>query len=77
MNPETLEAVSAAVHNQWMATTRAHGIESARSQWGEEQMVPYADLSERAKDLDRGTVRAVLAAAASLGLLRDIPRETG
>jgi hypothetical protein len=29
---------------------------------GEELMVPYDQLSEKAKDLDRGTVKAVYAA---------------
>ena len=66
---DLVEAVSEQVHDAWMATKRSQGITTRTSEWGEEQMVPYADLSERAKDLDRGTVAAVLAAAADLGLL--------
>lgn len=61
-----VEAISEQVHIQWMETKRAQGVESRLSEWGEEQMVPYQDLSERAKDLDRGTVRAVLNAVTAL-----------
>lgn len=56
------ERAATLVHHSWVATKLAQGITSRPSEWGEEQMVPYAELSERAKDLDRGTVRAVLAA---------------
>ncbi|PWR08591.1 hypothetical protein DKT68_15355 [Micromonospora acroterricola] len=59
---EMTEALSEAVHVAWMETKTQQGVTSRRSEWGEEQMVPYRDLSERAKDLDRGTVRGVLAA---------------
>lgn len=61
-----VEAIAAKVHEAWMDTKRAQGVESRPSEWGEEQMVPYADLSERAKDLDRGTVVAVLDAMDAL-----------
>lgn len=61
-----VEDVAAAVHAAWMDTKRAQGITSRPSEWGEEQMVPYAELSERAKDLDRGTVQAVYAAIAAI-----------
>lgn len=61
-----VETVAAAVHEAWMGTKRAQGVTSRPSEWGEEQMVPYADLSERAKDLDRGTVQAVYAAIAAI-----------
>jgi len=40
----------------------AHGVTSRRSEFGEELMVPYANLSESAKDLDRATVRTVYTA---------------
>ena len=62
MDEGLIEAVSARVHAAWMDTKRAQGVTSRPSEWGEEQMVPYADLTERAKDLDRGTVREVLSA---------------
>lgn len=57
-----VEAVASKVHEAWMNTKREQGVVSRPSEWGEEQMVPYAELSERAKDLDRGTVIAVFAA---------------
>lgn len=59
-----IEEVSAAVHEQWIATKLAQGVDSRRAEDGEELMVPYEQLSERAKELDRGTVRAVYAAIA-------------
>jgi hypothetical protein len=57
-----IEHVAAMVHLDWMATKRAQGVESRTSEAGEELMVPYHQLSESAKDLDRNTVRAVYAA---------------
>jgi hypothetical protein len=54
-----IEAVSAKVHEAWMAAKRAQGVTSRRSEAGEELMVPYEQLSEPAKELDRATVRAV------------------
>jgi GNAT superfamily N-acetyltransferase len=65
------ELVAAEVHAAWVASKRAQGISSRCSETGEELMVPYAQLSEPAKDLDRNTVRAVYAAigrAAAEGL---------
>jgi len=64
---ELLEEISARVHEQWMETKRAQGVESRKSETGEELMVPYDQLSEAAKDLDRGTVRTTLAAISELG----------
>lgn len=57
-----IEVVSAAVHAAWMATKVQQGVTSRKSESGEELMAPYADLSEAAKELDRGTVRTVYAA---------------
>ena len=57
-----LEIVSSEVHAAWMASKLAQGVKSRMSEDGEELMVPYERLSERAKDLDRNTVRAVFAA---------------
>ena len=54
-----IEVVSAKVHEAWIESKRAQGITSRQSETGEEMMVPYEQLSEPAKDLDRGTVRAV------------------
>lgn len=54
-----IEAVSAAVHQAWINSKLAKGIKSRKSETGEELMVPYEQLSEAAKDLDRGSVKAV------------------
>ncbi len=62
MNLPDLELVSAEVHAAWMASKLAQGIKSRLSEDGEELMAPYEQLSEKAKDLDRNTVRAVYAA---------------
>ena len=58
-----VESVAAKVHEAWMAEKRANGVTSRLSESGEELMVPYAQLSEAAKELDRRTVWAVLRAA--------------
>lgn len=57
-----IEATSAAVHDAWINSKLAAGVTSRKSESGEELMVPYSELSEAAKELDRGTVRAVYAA---------------
>lgn len=62
-----LEVVSAKVHEVWMDSKRAQGVTTRKSEGGEELMVPYLELSEAAKDLDRGTVKAVYAAIRSVG----------
>ena len=54
-----IEVVSAKVHEAWMESKRAKGVTSRKSETGEELMVPYDQLSESAKELDRGSVRAV------------------
>jgi hypothetical protein len=61
-----IEKVSAKVHEEWMKSKLAKGITSRYSETGEQLMVPYEDLSEAAKDLDRGTVKAVYAAIFAL-----------
>lgn len=62
MNLPDIEAVSAEVHLAWMFAKRAAGVTTRKAEDGEELMVPYDQLSEKAKDLDRGSVRAVYAA---------------
>ena len=54
-----IESVSAKVHEAWMRAKRAQGVTSRKSEKGEELMVPYEQLSEEAKELDRETVRTV------------------
>jgi len=57
-----IEEVSAKVHQAWMESKRAQGVTTRKLEDGEELMVPYDQLSEKAKQLDRGTVQAVYAA---------------
>ena len=59
MNLPEIEVVAAKVHEAWMESKRAQGHTTRRSESGEELMVPYEQLSEAAKELDRDTVRAV------------------
>ncbi len=61
-----IEAVAAEVHAAWMKTKEASGIHSRKSESGEELMVPYDQLSEKAKELDRAAVKAVYAAIKKL-----------
>ena len=61
-----IEAVAAKVHEAWMRAKRAQGITTRKSETGEELMVDYEQLSEDARELDRGSVRAVYAAIQSL-----------
>ncbi len=58
-NLPDIEVVSAKVHEAWMESKRAQGVTTRKSETGEELMVPYEQLSEEAKELDRGSVRAV------------------
>lgn len=59
MNLPDIETVSSLVHEAWMASKRRQGVTTRKSESGEELMVPYDQLSEPAKDLDRNTVQAV------------------
>jgi hypothetical protein len=54
-----MEVVAAKVHEAWMETKKRNGILQRKSETGEELMRPYSELSEKAKELDRSTVRAV------------------
>lgn len=62
MNLPDIEIVSAEVHLAWMLAKQAQGVTSRKAEDGEELMAPYEQLSDKAKDLDRQTVRAVYAA---------------
>lgn len=62
-----IEAVSAKVHEAWMDGKRAKSITTRLSETNEELMVPYDQLSEDAKDLDRGSVRATVDAILAAG----------
>lgn len=67
LDDRLVEAISAQVHDSWMEMKRAAGVSSRKLETGEELMVPYTQLSEQAKELDRGTVRTVLSALGVLG----------
>lgn len=55
-----IELVAARVHEEWIKNKNRAGITTCRKlETGEELMVPYDQLSEMAKDLDRRTVKAV------------------
>jgi hypothetical protein len=62
MDLPDIEIVSAKVHEAWMESKKAQGVTTRKSEKDEELMVPYEQLSEEAKELERGTVRAVYAA---------------
>lgn len=64
---DLIDTLSAAAHDGWMASKLEQGITSRCSETGEELMVPYADLSEPAKDLDRTAVRSILDAIDTAG----------
>jgi len=53
------EKVAARVHAAWVEIKKKRGIASLPSEWGEELMVDYGQLSERAKDLYRAMVQTV------------------
>jgi hypothetical protein len=57
-----IERIAEAVHDEWMESKRKTGVTSRKSESGEELMVPYNRLSEAAKELDRGSVKAVVSA---------------
>lgn len=67
MSVDLIEALSEAAHAGWMEGKRAQGVGSRISEWGEEFMVPYSEMSERAKDIDRAAVRSVVDAIRALG----------
>lgn len=54
-----VEIVSAKVHEAWMKSKRLMMVDSRKAEDGEELMVPYEKLSEKAKHLDRNSVIAV------------------
>jgi RyR domain len=62
MDLPDIEIVAEKVHEAWMESKSKQGVTSRKSESGEELMVPYKELSEEAKQLDRASVRAVYAA---------------
>ncbi len=63
-----IETVAAAVHQAWIDAKLEQGITSRPSADGIEQMVPYDELPEHLKELDRATVRAVYLAISKCGI---------
>jgi hypothetical protein len=61
-----VEKVAAEVHLAWIESKKEQGFSSRKSEDDEELMVPYKQLSEKQKDLDRNTVKAVYAAIKKL-----------
>lgn len=64
---ELVEILAETVHDVWMETKKAQGVSFRRSEWDEQLMAPYMELSEPAKELDRVTVRGVLDALEANG----------
>lgn len=63
-----VEQVAEKVHEAWLQTKLDQGVTSRPSSDGIEQMVPYDQLPDHLKELDRATVRAVFKAIDELGL---------
>lgn len=72
-----IEAVAAKVHDAWMKNKSASGIHSRKSEDGEELMVPYDQLSEKAKEADRASVNAVYNAIEELTPEEETQQEVG
>ena len=67
MNLPDIELVAARVHEAWMENKRRAGVTTQKLDSGEELMVPYEELTEDAKQLDRTTVRSVYDAIIASG----------
>lgn len=78
-DPDLLEALSRDVHRAWMQARLASGWRwgPARNDDRKEHpsMVPYDELDEDEKEIDRTTVRTVLDSLGALGcrIVRDTP----
>ncbi|HUQ31902.1 MAG TPA: RyR domain-containing protein [Pyrinomonadaceae bacterium] len=62
MNLPDIEIVANLVHEAWVKSKLTQGFTSRKSETGEELMVPYNQLTEASKELDRAMVRAVYVA---------------
>lgn len=61
-----IELVAACVHADWVTLKLSQGITTRLAEDGEELMAPYEQLSDRQKEADRQTVRAVYKAILQL-----------
>lgn len=57
-----VEAMAEAAHEAWLNACAEQGIISRQAAWGEEFIVPWADLSERGREFDRVIMRGILKA---------------
>jgi hypothetical protein len=55
-----IEAMAHSAHQAWLEAYEQLGYVSRLSEWGEEFMVPYGELSEQGKEFDRIIMRAIL-----------------
>jgi hypothetical protein len=65
---EIVNAMAESAHEAWMSWYADRGITSRKAAWGEEFLVPFDELSEDGKELDRIIMRAILGAFDNLGL---------
>lgn len=65
---ELVELLAEKSHEGYMAGKRATGTTSRRSESGEEVMVPFEDLSESSKDINRAAAASILDGLAELGV---------
>lgn len=61
-NEALVEAMAESAHEAWREAQREQGVISRKAVWGEEFMVPFAELSERGKEFDRVIMRGILKA---------------
>jgi hypothetical protein len=61
-----IEEMARRSHEDWMQDKRDEGVESWPSPWGEELMVSWDELSERAKNQNRRSVRRFFKTLAEL-----------
>jgi hypothetical protein len=64
---ELVELLAAKSHEGYLVGKRASGTTSRLSESGEEVMVPYGELSESLKNINRAAAAAVLDGLAELG----------
>ncbi len=62
ITPSKIDQVARRIHQCWMNWNIEQGFTSRPAIWGEELMVQWDAMSERAKDLDRKTVKEVMEA---------------
>jgi hypothetical protein len=75
VNARTIEQLCQQMHDEWREKNAKRGLHSVESPRGEELMVPWAHLSQIAReDLHRRDARRVLFNLAMMGLTMTHPR---